>query len=65
MQTTTFISTEPPHPNKIRINVVRIRHLQWPWQIIKRNTDPEAIYIIAKINYKVYNNIGITARTMR
>ena len=36
--------------------------LQRPWHRVKRHTHPEAIFILARGNYKVYANIGQTLR---
>ena len=39
-----------------------IRYLQRPWRRIKKRHRPEAIFILAKRNYKVLANIGVTRR---
>lgn len=38
-----------------------IGFLKLPWQLIKRGTEPEAIFILEKRNFKVYTNTGETS----
>jgi len=52
--------TNPHSPDEARINPEGIGFLQRPWRRVKRVTNPEAIFIMAKRNYKVYANIGQT-----
>ena len=42
-----------------------IGFLQRPWRRIHWNTELEAVYILAKRNYKVYANIGMITKNMR
>lgn len=56
----------PPRHTNNRVNTEVIGFLQCPWQKIKRDGEPEAIFIIFKTNEKAYTNIFITTiRTKR
>ena len=39
--------------------------LQSPWRRVKRQFEPETIYLLARRNYKVFADIGVTRRHMR
>ena len=53
---------EPDSPPNDRTG---IGFLQRPWRRIRRNTELEAMYILAKRNYKVYANIWMSIKNMR
>ena len=41
-----------------------IGFLQKPWWRIRRNTEPEVVYILSKRNYEVYGNIVMSTKNM-
>lgn len=43
----------------------RIGFFNGPWRHIKFETEPEAVFVLAKNNYKVYANIGYTISTTK
>ena len=47
-----------------RTNPPGIGFLRRPWQQVKSHDDPEAVFVLAKRNYKVYANIGLDTRHM-
>ena len=51
-----------PQPEPTNNNDINIGILARPWQRIKKKTDPETLFVLAKRNYKVHAYLGITAR---
>ena len=47
------------------VNQHGIGFLQRPWIRVKHDSNPEAIFVLAKRNYKVYANLGLTVRSTK
>ena len=48
-----------------RTNPTGIGCLQRPWHRIGNTAEPETVFILAKRNYKVYANLGLTSSNMK
>lgn len=54
--------TKPLEQSSFQLNSDESGFLQRPCLRVKRKSDPEAVFVLAKYNYKVYAIIGQTIR---